>query len=132
MIDWSQCPDVERSADTLSGAWRIKGHRIPVQAILDNAEDCSAEEIATEIFPSVSLDVVKRILAFAGVKALDYSDIPPLGDEFFARATHPPAPRKALPFEPLVPNKQTIEAMKAAERGEVTTVGHPRNLLKSL
>jgi hypothetical protein len=27
---------------------------------------------------------------------------------------------------------KTIEAMKAAERGEVTTVGHPRNLLKSL
>jgi hypothetical protein len=33
---------------------------------------------------------------------------------------------------PLVPNKETIEAMKAAERGEVTTVGHPRKLLKSL
>jgi hypothetical protein len=32
----------------------------------------------------------------------------------------------------LVPNKETIEAMQAAERGEVTTVGHPRNLLKSL
>lgn len=63
---------------------------------------------------------------------IDYSDIPPLGDEFFTRAKHPPAPRKALPFEPLVPNKETIEAMKAAERGEVTTVGHPRNLLKSL
>ena len=28
MIDWSLCPDVERSADTLSGAWRIKGTRI--------------------------------------------------------------------------------------------------------
>jgi DNA-damage-inducible protein J len=42
------------------------------------------------------------------------------------------AAEKALPFEPLVPNKETIEAMKAAERGEVTTVGHPRNLLKSL
>ncbi len=35
-------------------------------------------------------------------------------------------------FEPLVPNKETIEAMKAAERGEVTTVGHPRKLLESL
>jgi hypothetical protein len=27
---------------------------------------------------------------------------------------------------------QTSEAMKAAERGEVTTVGHPRKMLKSL
>jgi len=42
------------------------------------------------------------------------------------------ATEKALPFEPLVPNKETIEAMKAVERGEVTKVGHPRKLLKSL
>ena len=28
------------------------------------------------------------------------------------------AKEKALPFEPLVPNKKTIEAMKAARRGE--------------
>jgi DNA-damage-inducible protein J len=31
------------------------------------------------------------------------------------------AKEKALPFEPLVPNKETIEAMKAARRGELTT-----------
>jgi len=42
------------------------------------------------------------------------------------------AKEKALPFEPLVPNQETIEAMKAADRGEVTKVGHPKNLLKSL
>lgn len=29
------------------------------------------------------------------------------------------AREKALPFEPLVPNKETIEAMKAARRGEL-------------
>jgi DNA-damage-inducible protein J len=29
---------------------------------------------------------------------------------------------KALPFEPLVPNAETVEAMKAARRGEVVTV----------
>ena len=98
-IDWSQCPDVERSADTLGGAWRIKGHRIPVQAILDNAEDCSAEEIATEVFPSLSLDVVKRILAFAGVTPLDYSDIPPLDDEFFATAKRAQPLLLCLDFE---------------------------------
>ena len=33
------------------------------------------------------------------------------------------AKEKALPFEPLVPNEETIEAMKAARRGELTTVG---------
>ena len=39
---------------------------------------------------------------------------------------------KALPFEPLAPNAETVEAMKAARRGEVTTVGSPGNLLTSL
>jgi DNA-damage-inducible protein J len=42
------------------------------------------------------------------------------------------AEKKALPFEPLVPNSETIEAMKAARRGELTTAGTPRNLLKKL
>jgi DNA-damage-inducible protein J len=42
------------------------------------------------------------------------------------------AKEKALPFEPLVPNKETIEAMKAARRGELTTAGSPGKLLASL
>jgi DNA-damage-inducible protein J len=29
---------------------------------------------------------------------------------------------KALPFEPLVPNAETVEAMKAARKGELVTV----------
>ena len=32
---------------------------------------------------------------------------------------------KALPFEPLVPNEETIAAMRAARRGELTTAGKP-------
>jgi DNA-damage-inducible protein J len=39
---------------------------------------------------------------------------------------------KALPFEPLVPNAETIEAMKAARRGELVTVGSTDELLASL
>jgi len=42
------------------------------------------------------------------------------------------AAEKALPFDPLVPNEETIEAMKAARRGELVTAGKPENLLKSL
>lgn len=42
------------------------------------------------------------------------------------------AAEKALPFEPLVPNAETIEAMKAARRGELTTVGDAGSLLASL
>lgn len=32
---------------------------------------------------------------------------------------------RALPFEPQVPNAKTVAAMKAARRGDVTTVGQP-------
>ncbi len=39
---------------------------------------------------------------------------------------------RALPFEPLVPNETTIEAMKAARRGELVTAGRPDSLLEKL
>jgi DNA-damage-inducible protein J len=42
------------------------------------------------------------------------------------------AAEKSLPFEPLVPNAETIEAMKAARRGELVTAGKPSDLLASL
>ena len=42
------------------------------------------------------------------------------------------AAEKALPFEPLVPNPETIAAMLAARRGELTVVGTPDKLLASL
>ena len=42
------------------------------------------------------------------------------------------AAEKALPFEPLNPNAETIAAMKAARRGELVKVGKPDELLPSL
>jgi DNA-damage-inducible protein J len=42
------------------------------------------------------------------------------------------AAEKALPFEPLVPNADTIEAMKAARRGELVTAGPAEALLAEL
>jgi len=42
------------------------------------------------------------------------------------------AREKALPFEPLVPNKETIEAMKAARRGDLVEIGGVDNLLTDL
>jgi DNA-damage-inducible protein J len=39
---------------------------------------------------------------------------------------------KALPFEPLAPNAETIEAMRDARRGELVTVGSTDELLASL
>ena len=42
------------------------------------------------------------------------------------------AAEKALPFEPLVPNAKTIEAMIAARRGELKTAKSVDHLLSSL
>ena len=42
------------------------------------------------------------------------------------------AREKSLPFEPLVPNDETIEAMRAARRGELVTAGTPDRLLAKL
>jgi DNA-damage-inducible protein J len=42
------------------------------------------------------------------------------------------AKEKKLPFEPLVPNEETIEAMKAARRGELVNVGSIDNLFAEL
>lgn len=39
------------------------------------------------------------------------------------------ATEKRLPFEPLVPNAETIEAMRAARRGDLVTVGGVDDLL---
>jgi len=42
------------------------------------------------------------------------------------------AKEKALPFEPLIPNDETIKAMKAARRGKLVTAGTPDHLLEKL
>lgn len=42
------------------------------------------------------------------------------------------AAEKRLPFEPLVPNGETIAAMRAARRGELATVGDVGGLMADL
>nr|VFK51982.1 MAG: DNA-damage-inducible protein J [Candidatus Kentron sp. TUN] len=39
---------------------------------------------------------------------------------------------QALPFDPLIPNEETIDAMESVRRGELTSAGSPENLLTSL
>lgn len=42
------------------------------------------------------------------------------------------AAEKALPFEPLVPNAETVAAMKAARRGDLLNAGSVQDLLRHL
>ena len=69
VIDWSKCQDVESVSGRVSGAWVVKGTRVQADAIVENARaGCSAEEIAgPDIFPSIPLAVVERVLRFAKI-----------------------------------------------------------------
>ncbi len=63
-LDWSQCPAVESIPGKVSGAWVLKGTRMPVQTIFENLEaGLSAKEI-TEVF-DVTEREVKAVLHFA-------------------------------------------------------------------
>jgi uncharacterized protein (DUF433 family) len=64
-IDWTQCEDAERIPGKVSGAWLVKGTRLPVESILIHADDYTPEEIATEIFQGITPNVARRVIAFA-------------------------------------------------------------------
>ena len=68
-IDWSKCEDVERIPGKVSGSWLVKDTRLPVWAILENADDHTPEEIANDIFEGVTPETVRRIIAFARLHA---------------------------------------------------------------
>jgi uncharacterized protein (DUF433 family) len=65
VIDWSACTAVERSADTLSGAWRFKKTRVPVKALFENLESGATVDQFLEWFPGVSKEQALAVLAFA-------------------------------------------------------------------
>jgi uncharacterized protein (DUF433 family) len=65
MIDWSECQDVERIPGKVSGQWIVVGTRILADGVIDNADDCTPEEIANELFPGLGVERARRIIAYA-------------------------------------------------------------------
>ena len=65
MVDWSNCPAAESIPGKVSGMWCVKRTHVTVQGILDNARDFTGEQIATEIYEGVPVDMARRILAYA-------------------------------------------------------------------
>lgn len=65
MIDWSQCPAVERTPGKVSGAWVFKGTRVPVRALFENLEDGARVEEFLEWFPGVTREQVMAVLRHA-------------------------------------------------------------------
>ena len=70
MIDWSNCPEVESSADRVSGAWVFVGSRVPLAALFENLEDGVSVKEFTELFPGVRLAQVRVVLEFAAKHSL--------------------------------------------------------------
>jgi uncharacterized protein (DUF433 family) len=64
-IDWSGCPDVERVPGKVSGQPIVVGTRILAQGIIDNADDYTAEEIASEIYEGLDVRRARRIIEYA-------------------------------------------------------------------
>jgi uncharacterized protein (DUF433 family) len=65
MMDWSQCPAVERVADKVSGAWVFKGTRVPVRALFENLEGGATVEQFLEWFPGVTREQALAVLKHA-------------------------------------------------------------------
>ena len=72
-LDWAQCPAVESIPGKVSGAWVLKGTRMPVKTIFENLEaGLSAHEIS-EVF-DVTEDEIKAVVHFA-VQSLEKAPV---------------------------------------------------------
>jgi uncharacterized protein (DUF433 family) len=65
MIDWSQCPAVERNSAKVSGAWLFVGTRVPVKALFENLEGGATVDEFLEWFPGVERSQVDAVLEHA-------------------------------------------------------------------
>ncbi len=65
MLDWNQCPAVERVPGKVSGAWLFKRTRVPVTALFENLEDGARIDDFLEWFPGVTREQVELVLRHA-------------------------------------------------------------------
>jgi uncharacterized protein (DUF433 family) len=62
MLDWGNCPEVERVGERVSGAWVFRGTRIPVRALFENLESGATIDQFLEWFPGVTAQQVTAVL----------------------------------------------------------------------
>ena len=71
-LDWSQCPAVERVPGKVSGAWVLRGTRMPVATIFENLEAGANLDDIMEWYDGLDREQVKAVIDFA-VRSLDPS-----------------------------------------------------------
>jgi uncharacterized protein (DUF433 family) len=69
-FDWSQRPDVESVPGKVSGAWVLKGTRMPVSAIFENLEAGANVDDIMEWCDGINREQVKAVIEFAA-RSLD-------------------------------------------------------------
>ncbi len=69
-LDWSQCPAVESVPGKMSGAWVLKGTRMPVSAIFENIEAGANIDDIMEWFDGLDRGQVEAVIEFAA-RSLD-------------------------------------------------------------
>jgi len=65
ILDWSQCDAVESVPGKVSGAWVLKGTRMPVSAIFENIAAGASIDDLMEWFDGLNRDQVKAVIEFA-------------------------------------------------------------------
>jgi uncharacterized protein (DUF433 family) len=65
MLDWHECPGVERVPGKVSGAWVFTGTRVPVKALFENLEAGARLDDFLEWFPGVSREQAEAVLEHA-------------------------------------------------------------------
>jgi uncharacterized protein (DUF433 family) len=78
-LDWSQCHALESIAGKVSGAWVLKGTRMPVSAIFENIEAGASIDDIMEWFDGLDREQVKAVIEFAARsldKAPEYAPAP--------------------------------------------------------
>ncbi len=65
MLDWTECPAVERSPERVSGEWLFKATRVPVRALFENLEGGARIDEFLEWFPGVTREQVEFVLRHA-------------------------------------------------------------------
>jgi uncharacterized protein (DUF433 family) len=64
-LDWSQCDAVERVSGRVSGAWVLRGTRMPVATIFENLEaGANLDDIVTW-YEGLDREQVKAVIDFA-------------------------------------------------------------------
>lgn len=70
VLDWSRCPAVERNPGKVSGAWVLKGTRMPVATIFENLEAGASIDDVVAWYEGLDRKQVQAVIEFAA-RSLD-------------------------------------------------------------